>query len=175
MDDLELLIKAIDFAAVKHRMQRRKDADASPYINHPIALARVLKIEAGISDTTVLCAAFLHDTIEDTETTAEELSAEFGPKIASIVEEVTDDTTMRREDRKRRQIERAAHISTEAQLVKLADKICNLRDMADAPPSRWDLQRRKEYFDWAKAVVDQLRGAHPELERIFDRTYARKP
>ena len=175
MDDLELLIKAIDFAAVKHRMQRRKDADASPYINHPIALARVLKIEAGISDNTVLCAAFLHDTIEDTQTTAEELADAFGPKIAAIVEEVTDDQQLPKAERKRLQIEHASHLSDEAKQVKLADKICNLRDMAHAPPSRWDLQRRKEYFDWAKAVVDRLRGAHPELERLFDEAFARKP
>jgi guanosine-3',5'-bis(diphosphate) 3'-pyrophosphohydrolase len=175
MDDIHRLIRAIDFAAAKHRNQRRKDAEASPYINHPIALTRVLKVEAGISDISVLCAALLHDTIEDTETTKDELERSFGAVIARVVEEVTDDKSLDKPARKRRQVERAAHISHEAKLVKLADKICNLRDMIDAPPAKWPLSRRQEYFDWAKAVVDRLRGAHPKLEALFDAAYARKP
>ena len=175
MDDIHRLIRAIDFAAAKHRNQRRKDEEASPYINHPIALTRVLKVEAGVADITVLCAAVLHDTIEDTETTKEELEREFGPVIARVVDEVTDDKNLEKPERKRLQVEHAAHISHEAKLVKLADKICNLRDMIDAPPARWNLQRRQEYFDWAKAVVDRLRGAHPKLEALFDAAYARKP
>ncbi|MCC7410822.1 MAG: phosphohydrolase, partial [Gammaproteobacteria bacterium] len=63
----------------------------------------------------------------------------------------------------------------EARLVKLADKICNLRDMTDAPPSDWDLGRRREYFDWARAVIDRVRGTHAGLERLFDAAFARRP
>lgn len=175
MDEIHRFIQAVDFAASKHRNQRRKDEEASPYINHPIALTRVLKVEAGVSDPDVLSAALLHDTIEDTETTYEELEREFGPRIASIVAEVTDDKALPKDERKRLQVEHAAHISREAKLVKLADKICNVRDMLDAPPAHWGLARRQEYFDWAKEVVDRLRGVHPRLEQLFDEAYAGKP
>ena len=175
MDDVAKLIKAADFAALKHRRQRRKDAEASPYINHPLALARVLKLEAGVSDVEVLVAAILHDTVEDTETTTEELAREFGPKVAAIVAEVTDDKSLPKPDRKRLQVERAPHSSPQAKLVKLADKICNLRDVSAAPPAHWPLERRRGYFEWAKAVIDGLRGTHPELERLFDEAYRAKP
>jgi guanosine-3',5'-bis(diphosphate) 3'-pyrophosphohydrolase len=172
---LALLLKALAFAAEKHRDQRRKDADASPYINHPIALADLLVNEGEVSDVDVLCAALLHDTIEDTETTPDELQREFGPKIAAIVLEVTDNKMLKKDTRKRMQVEHAAGASREAKLVKLADKICNLRDVNARPPAHWDLARRREYFDWAKEVVDRLRGVHPRLEAAFDAAYARRP
>ncbi len=169
------IIAAIAFAAHKHRDQRRKDEAASPYINHPIALANVLTNEAGIDDEAVLIGAILHDTVEDTETTEQELVEAFGRTIADIVLEVTDDKNLPSAERKRLQIEHAATISRQAKLVKLADKICNLRDIAHSPPAGWSLQRKREYFDWAKAVVDNLRGVHPELERLFDHAYAASP
>jgi GTP diphosphokinase / guanosine-3',5'-bis(diphosphate) 3'-diphosphatase len=170
-----LLLKALAFAAHKHRDQRRKDAEASPYINHPIALADVLVNEGGVTDIDVLSAALLHDTVEDTATTHEELVDVFGARIARIVAEVTDDQNLPKADRKRLQIERAPSISREAKLVKLADKLVNLRDVADHPPAKWDLARRQEYFDWAKQVIDGLRGAHAALEAAFDAAYARRP
>ena len=173
--DLPLVLKALAFAADKHRDQRRKDAAASPYINHPIALANVLVREGEVTDADVLAAALLHDTVEDTQTTPAELRAAFGPAIAAIVEEVTDDKSLPKAERKRLQVEHAATMSEAAKLVKLADKICNLRDMADQPPSKWDLARRREYFEWAKAVIDRLRGVHPKLEALFDAAYARRP
>ncbi len=173
--DLALLFRALAFAAHKHRDQRRKDAEASPYINHPIALAEVLAGEGGVADAEVLAAALLHDTIEDTATTADELRAEFGARIAGIVVEVTDDKSLPKEERKRLQIEHASAISHGAKLVKLADKICNLRDVADRPPAQWGLERRQEYFEWAKRVIDGLRGAHPGLEAAFDAAYRLKP
>lgn len=169
------LLSAIAFAAHKHRDQRRKDQAASPYINHPISLANVLANEAGIDDERVLIAAILHDTIEDTETTEQELVREFGKEIADIVMEVTDDKLLAKAERKRLQIEHASTISRRAKLVKLADKISNLRDIANSPPSDWSLARKQEYFDWAKAVVDGLRGAHPALEHIFDEAYKGRP
>jgi guanosine-3',5'-bis(diphosphate) 3'-pyrophosphohydrolase len=171
--ELSLLTKALAFAAHKHRDQRRKDAAASPYINHPIALANVLTNEGGITDTETLCAALLHDTIEDTQTTHTELTAAFGPAIAGIVLEVTDDHRLLKHERKRLQIEHAAALSPKAKLVKLADKICNLRDMIDHPPATWTLERRREYFEWARQVVDRLRGTHAGLEAIFDAAHAR--
>jgi guanosine-3',5'-bis(diphosphate) 3'-pyrophosphohydrolase len=173
--DSRLLIDALAFAALKHRDQRRKDPEASPYINHPIALSRVLSIEAGLDDAKLLAAAVLHDTLEDTQTTFEELRERFGKAVATVVREVSDDRTLAKAERKRLQIEHAEHLSRRARLVKLADKICNVRDVADHPPAKWDLTRRREYFEWAKAVVDQMRGIHPALEKQFDEAYARKP
>ena len=96
-------------------------------------------------------------------------------RIAAIVAEVTDDTALPKADRKRLQIEHASSLSEGAKLVKLADKICNLRDVAERPPAKWDLQRRQEYFEWAKRVIDGVRGAHPRLESAFDDAYLRKP
>ena len=173
--DLALLFRALAFAAHKHRDQRRKDAEASPYINHPIALAEVLAGEGGITDAQVLAAALLHDTVEDTDTRHEELVNSFGKEIADIVAEVTDNQALVKAERKHLQIERASGLSPGAKLVKLADKICNLRDVAERPPAKWDLGRRREYFDWAKQVIDRLRGAHAGLEALFDAAHARKP
>lgn len=172
-DPIGVFVKAVAFAADKHRTQRRKDADASPYINHPIALANVLANEGGVTDVVVLSAAVLHDTIEDTNTTAEELSAIFGAKITATVLDVTDDKSLDKHVRKQRQIEHAPHISKEAKLVKLADKICNLRDILALPPADWSPDRKQGYFDWAAKVVAGVRGVHPELEAVFDGLLAR--
>jgi guanosine-3',5'-bis(diphosphate) 3'-pyrophosphohydrolase len=172
---LPRVLRALAFAAHKHRDQRRKDADASPYINHPIALANVLANEGHVDDDVVLCAALLHDTIEDTETTPEELREAFGDDIADIVLEVTDDKSLPKQERKRLQIQHARSRSRKAKLVKLADKICNVRDLTSKPPAGWDLSRKQEYFEWAKAVVDGLRGTSAPLEAAFDKAYARKP
>ncbi len=115
MSDSTTILRSASFAAHKHRNQRRKDADASPYINHPLALARVLAEEGYVGDAATLCAALLHDTI------------------------------------------------------------CNLRDVATNPPASWPLERRREYFDWALEVIDQLRGIDAQLERVFDETYRTRP
>lgn len=172
---LARVLDALAFAAEKHRDQRRKDAHAAPYINHPIALAQVLCREGKVCDADVICGALLHDTLEDTDTTAEELEARFGEHVRAIVEQVSDDKSLPKQERKRLQIVHAAGISDAAKLVKLADKICNLRDVADNPPSGWGLARRQDYFDWAKEVVDRLRGVHPWLEAAFDAAYERRP
>ena len=174
-NDLKQLLKAMAFAAHKHKDQRRKDVEGSPYINHPISLANILCNEGHVTETDVICAALLHDTVEDTDTTCSELELEFGTVISQIVMEVTDDKTLEKSERKQRQIEHAAVISDEAKLVKLADKISNLRDISDSPPKDWNLERRQGYFDWAKAVIDQLRGVHSPLEKIFDQEYLRRP
>ncbi|HEY0800565.1 MAG TPA: HD domain-containing protein [Steroidobacteraceae bacterium] len=170
-----LILKAAAFAAGKHRDQRRKDKPASPYINHPIALAEVLSRVGEIRSTDVLAAALLHDTLEDTETTRAELRAAFGPKIAKIVEEVSDDKRLPKQQRKELQVEHAAHISKSAKLVKLADKISNLSDIITSPPAGWSLQRKREYFDWAKRVIDRVRGTNSNLERRFDALYRKRP
>jgi guanosine-3',5'-bis(diphosphate) 3'-pyrophosphohydrolase len=164
---LSLLFKALAFSAEKHTKQRRKDIDKTPYINHPISLANILA-QSWVIDENVLCAAILHDTLEDTETTANELREHFGEKITSIVLEVTDDKNLEKSVRKQKQVEHAASLSHEAKLVKLADKIANITDIINTPPADWSSVRKKEYFEWAKAVVDNLRGAHQGLEKDFD-------
>lgn len=174
-DPLGAFVKAVAFASEKHRNQRRKDAEASPYINHPIALANVLANEGGIADVTVLVAAILHDTIEDTETTADELTVLFGSEVTWVVLEVTDDKSLEKHVRKQRQVDHAPHLSTAAKLVKLADKICNLRDILASPPAEWPAERKSEYFHWAAAVVAGMRGVHSGLEAVFDEVYARHP
>ncbi len=167
-DRLSQICKALSFAAQKHTRQRRKDTEASPYINHPICLLDTLVNEGHVDDTTVLCAAILHDTIEDTQTTHDELVRQFGQKIADVVAEVSDDKHLPKNERKQLQIERAPYLSDAAKMVALADKICNLRDMANSSPSGWSGERVAAYYDWAKRVVDGLRGIHPGLEAIVD-------
>ncbi|HBB31105.1 MAG TPA: phosphohydrolase [Cyanobacteria bacterium UBA8803] len=166
-----LILKALNFAAHKHRNQRRKDIEASPYINHPITLAHLLWNIAGVTDVVAIAGALLHDTVEDTETTFEELEQEFGWEVQQLVREVTDDKSLPKEKRKQLQIEHAPSLSQRAKLVKLADKISNLRDIIAAPPAGWSAQRKRDYFEWAKSVVDGLRGTHEGLELIFDEVY----
>jgi guanosine-3',5'-bis(diphosphate) 3'-pyrophosphohydrolase len=168
-----LILDAAAFAAERHRHQRRKDAEASPYINHPLALADILTREGGVEDSSVIAAALLHDTIEDTETTRHELRARFGERIAAIVAEVTDDKSLAKEERKRLQIEKAAGKCECARLVKLADKIANLGDLNTSPPAEWSEARKQEYFRWARAVVEGLRGTNASLEAAFDEAYRR--
>ena len=174
-NDVEMVLRAASFAAMKHRDQRRKDQAATPYINHPLALATILASEGGVPDPATLAAALLHDTIEDTETTEGELAQAFGPEVAGLVAEVTDDKAIPKVDRKRLQVEHAAHLSPKAKLVKLADKIANLRDVAQSPPVGWPLQRRRDYFDWARSVIDRLRGVDARLEALFDVACAARP
>jgi guanosine-3',5'-bis(diphosphate) 3'-pyrophosphohydrolase len=171
------VIDALAFAAHAHRAQFRKDDPPTPYINHPLALVRILAVEAGIDDADVLCAAALHDVLEDCcgeagqptlDACRATLRQRFGPQVLALVEAVTDDKSLPKDERKRLQVEHAAHTPHGARLVKLADKIANLRDLAATPPADWSLQRRRDYFDWASSVVDRLRGTHPRLEALFD-------
>jgi guanosine-3',5'-bis(diphosphate) 3'-pyrophosphohydrolase len=167
------LLDALAFASRKHRDQRRKDAEGSPYINHPIAVAHVLATEGGVTDAQVLVAAILHDTVEDTKTTFDELEARFGARVAGLVRELSDDKSLQQDERKRRQIQHAAAASPGAKQIKLGDKICNVRDITDTPPADWSPARRLEYLDWAARVVDACRGANPPLEAAFDEAVAR--
>jgi GTP diphosphokinase / guanosine-3',5'-bis(diphosphate) 3'-diphosphatase len=169
--DTGRLLRALDLAAAKHRDQRRKDAPKSPYINHPIAVAQLLW-ECGVHDETAILAGVLHDTIEDTATTRDELAALFGAEVADVVAEVTDDKSLPKERRKELQVEHGPHLSHAAKLVKLADKTCNVRDIIDSPPD-WPLERKQQYLVWAKRVVDGLRDASPELAARFDAQHAR--
>jgi GTP diphosphokinase / guanosine-3',5'-bis(diphosphate) 3'-diphosphatase len=117
----------------------------------------------------------LHDTIEDTKTTGTELRRLFGTKVAGIVAEVTDYKRLPKERRKELQIQHAGSLSQNAKQVKLADKICNLRDILASPPKDWSIERKRQYFDWAKKVIDQVRGTNSKLERRFDQLYRKRP
>ncbi len=172
MEAAKSLLKAIRFAAEKHRDQRRKDSAASPYIIHPVVVAELVARCVADADLPTLAAAVLHDTIEDTETTPSELEREFGALVREIVEEVTDDKTLDKQVRKDRQIEHAPALSRRAKIVKIADKIANVHDVAHAPPEGWDRERRAQYLVWSKRVVDGCRGVAPELERHFDASLA---
>ena len=167
------LLSALAFAADKHRDQRRKGTDASPYINHPIPVAEVLATLGQVDDLETLLAAILHDTIEDTNTKPSDLEQRFGQSVAELVAEVTDDKSLPKLERKRLQIELAPQLSDKAKQIKLADKICNIRDIGLNPPADWDYARRQEYFDWADSVVLGCRGVNTSLDAYFDECVAR--
>lgn len=158
------LLQALKFAAEKHVQQRRKNAEATPYINHPIEVAEHLARVGGISDEDVLIAALLHDTIEDTKTTLAELESVFGSRVAGIVMECTDDKSLEKLERKRLQIVNAPKKSPDAKCVKIADKTCNLASILIDPPKDWSVCRQREYFEWAEQVIRGLVGVNEQLD-----------
>jgi GTP diphosphokinase / guanosine-3',5'-bis(diphosphate) 3'-diphosphatase len=166
------ILRAATYAAEKHsRGAPRKGKDAAPYINHPIAVANLLASEAHIEDVVVLQAALLHDVVEDTPTPISELEARFGPAVAGVVQEVTDDKSLTYEERKRLQVVNAASKSARAAWLKAADKTCNLREIVSAPPP-WELERKLAYFEHAAQVVRNLVHLTPRLRELFEEAYA---
>jgi len=166
------ILKAAYFEAEKHKSQRRKNEDASPYINHPLEVAMLLAEIGGIEDPEILAAALLHDTVEDTATTPEEIEKNFSSRIRTLVEEVTDDKKLPKLERKQQQIDHAKHISPDAALIKLGDKISNITDVTDNPPAGWDLQRRRDYLIWAEKVIRNLPRVNILLEKRFEKVLA---
>lgn len=165
---VQSLTRALMFAAQKHTDQRRKGARAEPYVNHLIDVVDTLARHTGGADVELLMAGALHDTIEDTGTTYEELKRAFGENVADIVRECTDDKSLPKMERKRLQAENAPHKSERARMVKMADKISNLKSILESPPPDWDDTRKLEYFNWSKSVVDGCRGVNTGLEQEFD-------
>lgn len=172
--DIQKILRAANFAAIKHKDQRRKNADQTPYINHPLGVANIISQEGGVTDSDVICAALLHDTVEDTSTTMDELLNEFGSRITGIVAECTDDKSLPSAERKRLQIVNASGSSHEAKLVKLADKLYNLRDLNVDAPVDWSEERRTNYYVWAHQVVEGLRGTNKALEDKLDEIFITK-
>ncbi len=162
------ILKALHFASIKHKNQRRKEEEAAPYINHLIEVAELLTRIGQIDDLLVLQSAILHDTLEDTQTTPDELESLFGSEIRHVVEEVTDDKNLLKEERKRLQVLHAPHLSGRAKLVKIADKISNVQAVTRTPPKGWSVERRREYLDWTSKVVDGMRGSNSRLEEYYD-------
>ena len=172
MTAIAQILKAVNFAAHKHRGQRRKGAAATPYINHPVAVAELLSEVGGVTDPVVLMGALLHDTIEDTDTRPGELEEHFGAAVRALVEEVTDDKSLPKAERKLKQIEHTLHLSQGAKLIKLGDKISNVLDVTYNPGSDWSVERRLEYLDWAERVIAGCRGTNAALEQRFDEVIA---
>jgi len=171
---LSELMLCVDFAAKKHKTQRRKDPEATPYINHPVGVAHSIANEGKVDDINVLKAALLHDTVEDTDTTIEEVAEVFGSVVAGIVAEVTDDKDLPAAERKRLQVVNAPKKSKEAKLVKLADKLYNLRDLERATPEGWTKERVEEYFRWSAQVVKGCRGTNEHLEKQLDLLFKKR-
>ncbi len=167
-----LLARAIAFAGNKHAEQTRKDKKETPYIEHLFAVCTALMLTGEVTDQEILAAAMLHDTLEDTETTPEELENIFSARVRALVEEVTDDKSLRKEERKYFQIEHASRLSKDAALIKLADKISNVSDIIFNPPRDWTVQRREDYLTWAEAVVAECPHANPALKERFGKLVA---
>lgn len=180
MDSVGLILKAVDFAAHRHKNQFRKGGDRPPYINHPIQVANLLANEASENDPVLLSAAILHDVIEDTVDSSDEkdelievIRKLFGEEILSLTLEVTDDKNLRKPERKRLQVEHASSLTENAKKIKLADKILNVRDITNNPPEGWHIERIIAYLDWAEKVVAGLRGVNRTLEDMFDSVLSR--
>jgi (p)ppGpp synthase/HD superfamily hydrolase len=165
---LPAVLQAAVQAAEWHAPQRRKGDAAEPYINHLLEVASLVAEATGGDDPNLVIAALLHDATEDCAVPNEELAARFGADVAALVAAVTDDKTLPKADRKRLQIEHAAHATARVQTLKLADKTSNLLALVASPPAGWPLARKQEYLAWARAVVAGTRGANPWLEAQFD-------
>ena len=168
---VQRILAAARFAAEKHAYQKRKGQNQEPYVNHLIEVAELIANASGVLDTELVMAGFLHDTVEDTGVTLSELEQRFGGDVASLVAEVTDDKSLPKETRKQLQVENAHKKSGRAQTLKLADKISNLRSILASPPVGWSLERQRQYFEWARAVVDRLTAPNPILKQEFEKTY----
>ncbi len=166
------MTRALDFAARKHTDHRRKGEREEPYINHLAEVARLLADATDGQDLDLVLAGLLHDTIEDTKTTYDELVSEFGTVVADLVAEVTDDKSLEKAERKRRQVETAPNKSDRAKMIKIADKTSNLRSIVASPPADRSPERKRGYFEWARKVVAGCRGVNALLEERFDEAHA---
>jgi (p)ppGpp synthase/HD superfamily hydrolase len=162
------LTQAYDYAARHHRDQRRNGALAEPYVNHVIEVAARVARSLDADEDTVI-AAVLHDIVEDTLGTAEEIAELFGAQVAALVMEVTDDKALPKAERKRRQEHSSPGKSPDAKRIKLADKAANLTALVQSPPTDWPLDRRTAYVDWAERVIAGCRGVDAVLEAEFDK------
>ena len=170
--DLVQVMHAADYAARQHIAQRRKGERAEPYINHLTEVAALLAEATDGADPVLLMGGLLHDTLEDTDATYEDLVQRFGAEVAALVAEVTDDKSLRKEERKRLQVEKTAGKSRRAKLLKIADKTSNLHSLMASPPKGWTEERLRDYVVWAAEVVQSCRGLNAKLEAAFDAAHA---
>ena len=169
---VQRILAAARFAAEKHAQQKRKGVMGEPYFNHLVEVAELVALSSDELDVDLVMAAFLHDTVEDTGVTLAELEEHFGSDVAGLVAEVTDDKSLPKETRKQLQVRNASKKSVRAQIIKLADKISNLRSILASPPVGWSLERKQQYFEWARQVVSGLTAPNHVLMEEFDKTYA---
>lgn len=169
--DAKKILKAVKFAGEKHAFQRRKSHGAPTYLNHLFEVADFLIEVGGVEEEDWVIAALLHDTLEDTQTEPEEIEKLFGKEVLSLVQELTDDKNLPKEERKRLQVVHAPHKSKGAKQIKISDKISNVLSVIENPPVEWDLARRLDYILWSGKVVEGLRGHNPKLENLFDKLY----
>ena len=170
MSSMSTVLRAAAFAADKHRTQKRKGKMERPYVGHCIEVARIIAEIGKVDDADILAAALLHDTIEDQDVKPEEIRKEFGSATEGMVLEVTDDKSLDRQERRRLQVVNAPHKSPGAKLIKLADKISNVREIGVDPPTHWDRERRLEYYAWGTEVVNALGAVNPQMEELFRTT-----
>ncbi len=167
--EVRSICEAVNFAADKHRLQTRKNKEKTPYISHPIGVAYNLLNVGKVRDSNVIVGALLHDTVEDTQTTFEEIEQKFGKVVTNYVREVTDNKTLTKEMRKRMQVISAASKSKGAAMIKLADKLYNVNDLLNSPPEDWSQSRVDIYFQWAQSVIDRLPEANSDLRNAAER------
>jgi (p)ppGpp synthase/HD superfamily hydrolase len=173
MTGLVTVLRAADAAARWHVDQRRKGAAQEPYVGHLLEVAELVAEATDGADPNLVVAALLHDTIEDQGVTREEIAAQFSDDVADLVVEVTDDKKLPKAERKQLQIKNALKLTPRAKILKLADKISNLRSLATSPPADWPMQRRADYVIWTSEVVRGITGASDLLEQEFDRAAER--
>lgn len=170
-DSLRRILSAASFAAEKHAQQKRKGQNGEPYFNHLLEVAGLIAASSPDLDVELIMAAFLHDTVEDTGVTSQELEQRFGKDVADLVAEVTDDKSLPKEVRKQLQVEYTPEKSPRAQTLKLADKISNLRAILNSPPVGWSLERKQQYFEWARQVIAGIASPNEYLKSEFDKAY----
>lgn len=162
------ILNALEFAAERHQSQTRQNKSHTPYVSHPLGVANNLITVGEVKDPHVIIAALLHDTVENTQTTLEEIAYQFGKEVSSYVQELTDETNLTREERKRVEVIQASHISSGAAQVKLADKLYNLSDLLSYTPDGWTRERVDHYFEWTESVVNRLPRCNPPLKLAID-------
>ena len=165
MNDIELIIKAAEFAAEKHKFQRRKGFLRIPYVNHPLKVCKLLS-DVGEHNLDLLVSAILHDVLEDTDATFEELNKLFGESISSIVFEVSDNMKLSEMERKELQISKAPFLSDNAKLIKISDKYCNISDLINYPIN-WSKERKINYINWSLKVYEGCKGRNNKLDEMF--------
>lgn len=161
--EIQEICRGIDFAAEKHRLQTRKNAAKTPYISHPLAVTINLMSIGEVRETVTIIGSLLHDTLEDTPTTFEELESKFNKQIATLVLEVSDDKSVAKETRSRMQVINASHKSKAAAQILLADNLFNLNDLFTNTPSDWSQARVDRYYEWVQSVIDRLPQANNNL------------
>jgi (p)ppGpp synthase/HD superfamily hydrolase len=167
---LRLVSEAALFAAQRHNGMARKGRGNEPYINHLAEVANLVCEATGGADAEIVAAGWLHDTIEDTDTTRQELADKFGPRVATLVVEVSDDMSLPKTERRRLQVVGAPHKSPDAKVIKIADKISNISARIVSGPNEDELAGLADYVAWAEQVVSGCRGGNAWLDRTFDET-----